>query len=134
MSNVKQHMISCSDHYEHRINVIADYLRTGWFMLKNQIAIFHYRGEWQFLSHIPAEEIAGFMQENSRLVVVEDTCENSGIKERLSWELTIMGQYQVDGLDLGHRYVTHGSIKQLHEHYGLSGEKIAKFIMEGVQK
>ena len=59
------------------------------------------------LSHIPAEEIAGFMQENSRLVVVEDACENSGIKERLGWELTKMGQYQVDGLDLGHRYVTH---------------------------
>ena len=85
------------------------------------------------LSHIPAEEIAGFMQENSRLVVVEDACENSGIKERLSWELTKMGQYQVDGLDLGHCYVTHGSIKQLHDHYGLSGERIAKFIMEGVQ-
>ena len=85
------------------------------------------------LSHIPTEEIAGFMQENSRLVVVEDACENSGIKERLSWELTKMGQYQVDGLDLGHRYVTHGSIKQLHDHYGLSGEQIAKYIMEGVQ-
>ena len=64
---------------------------------------------------------------------VRSACENSGIKERLSWELTKMGQYQVDGLDLGHRYVTHGSIKQLHDHYGLSGERIAKFIMEGVQ-
>lgn len=85
------------------------------------------------LSHIPAEEIAGFMQENSRLVVVEDACENSGIKERLGWELAKLGQYRVDGLDLGHRYVTHGSVKQLHEHYGLSGEKIAKYIMEGVQ-
>ena len=85
------------------------------------------------LSHIPTEEIAGFMQENSRLVVVEDACENSGINERLGWELAKLGQYRVDGLDLGHRYVTHGSVKQLHEHYGLSGEKIAKYIMEGVQ-
>ncbi len=86
------------------------------------------------LSHIPVEEIAAYMQDHKRIVVLEDVCENSGIKERLAWELSKLGAYQVDGLDLGHRYVTHGSVKQLHEYYGISGDKIAKFILEGVQK
>lgn len=80
------------------------------------------------LSCIPAKEIAAHTA--GRLVVVEDVCAHSGIKEAVAWELEKLGGYQVQGLDLGHRYVTHGSVPQLHAHYGISPEKIAEFIME----
>ena len=33
-------------------------------------------------------------------------------------------------IDLGHDFVTHGSIPELHEYYGLSAEKIAEFVRE----
>ena len=82
------------------------------------------------LSQIPGEEIAAYANGHNRIVVAEEVCENSGIKESVAWELAKLGDFRVEGLDLGHRYVTHGAMNQLHDHYGLSGERIAKFIME----
>lgn len=84
------------------------------------------------LTDMPAKEIAVYLDNQRRLVILEEVCENSGIKESLAWQLAKLGNYRVDGLDLGHRFSTHGAVKQLHTHYGLSPEKIVEFIMEGV--
>ena len=84
------------------------------------------------LSDISGRAILDKLPDSERVIVLEETCAHSGIKEAVSWELAKYGKFRVEGLDLGHRYVTHGSVPSLHEYYGISREKIAEFIMEGV--
>ena len=67
------------------------------------------------------------MSSNRKLVVMEEACAHSGIKEALSMELPFCKVY---GIDLGHRYVPHGSIQELYRAYGLDGQSIADYILE----
>lgn len=83
------------------------------------------------LSALPARQIAALLPENRRIVVAEEVCTGSGIREALSWELNeICPDCSVYGVDLGADFVTHGSKKELYAHYGLDGESIAKFTRE----
>ena len=83
------------------------------------------------LSALPARQIAALLPENHRIVVAEEACTGSGIREALSWELNeICPDCRVYGVDLGADFVTHGSKKELYAHYGLDGESIAKFTRE----
>lgn len=83
------------------------------------------------LSALPARQIAALLPENRRIVVAEEVCTGSGIREALSWELNeICPDCRVYGVDLGADFVTHGSKKELYAHYGLDGESIAKFTRE----
>ena len=83
------------------------------------------------LSALPARQIAALLPENRRIVVAEEACTGSGIREALSWELNeICPDCRVYGVDLGADFVTHGSKKELYAHYGLDGESIAKFTRE----
>ena len=83
------------------------------------------------LSALPARQIAALLPENHRIVVAEEVCTGSGIREALSWELNeICPDCRVYGVDLGADFVTHGSKKELYAHYGLDGESIAKFTRE----
>ncbi len=80
---------------------------------------------------IPVEEIAGFLPENGTVVILEEACTGSGIGESLA--CGIYAQYpgsKIYRLDLGHRYVTHGSLSALYSHYGLDGKSIAKYVTE----
>lgn len=67
------------------------------------------------------------MSSNRKLVVMEEACAHSGIKEALSMELPSCKVY---GIDLGHRYVPHGSIQELYRACGLDGQSIADYILE----
>ena len=83
------------------------------------------------LSALPVRQIAALQPENHRIVVAEEVCNGSGIREALSWELKeICPDCRVFGVDLGVDFVTHGSKKELYAHYGLDGESIAKFTRE----
>ena len=83
------------------------------------------------LSALPARQIAALLPENRRIVVAEEVCTGSGIREAISWELNeICPDCRVYGVDLGADFVTHGSKKELYAHYGLDGESIAKFTRE----
>ena len=83
------------------------------------------------LSALPARQIAALLPENRRIVVAEEVCTGSGIREALSWELKeSCPDCRVYGVDLGAAFVTHGSKKELYAHYGLDGESIAKFTRE----
>ena len=64
-----------------------------------------------------------------KMVVMEEVCANSGIKEALCMEL---GR-EVYGLDLGHRYITHGSLQELYHFCGLDGQSVADYILEVLQ-
>ena len=83
------------------------------------------------LSALPARQIAALLPENRRIVVAEEVCTGSGIREALAWELgKCCPELKMEGLDLGSDFVTHGSKKELYAHYGLDGESIAKFTRE----
>ena len=79
------------------------------------------------VSHLPAEEILTLMSENRRVVLAEEVCAGSGIREALAWELgKCCPELKMEGLDLGSDFVTHGNTQKLYEVCGLDGASIAR--------
>ncbi len=76
---------------------------------------------------IPVRTILDGMSQKRKLVVMEEVCAHSGIKEALSMELASCDVY---GIDLGHRYVTHGSLQELYCFCGLDGQSVADYVSE----
>ena len=83
------------------------------------------------VSPLPVEELCQKLSANSHVVVLEETCSESGICQSLGWEIAhrVPG-CRIDGIDLGHQYVTHGALDMLYAHYGLDAQSVADFIME----
>ena len=80
---------------------------------------------------LPMDALLEALGDCRHVVVVEDACAGSGIKEALAWELSqARPDCRVNGLDLGNRFATHGSIPKLYEYYGLDGASIADFVQE----
>lgn len=79
------------------------------------------------VSHFSGEEISGLMSQNHRLLVVEETCTGSGIREALAWELEKhLDNLKVDGLDLGRDFVPHGNQSKLYEYCAVDAASIAR--------
>ena len=79
------------------------------------------------VSHFSGEEISGLMSQNHRLLVVEETCTGSGIREALAWELEKhLDDLKVDGLDLGPDFVPHGNQSKLYEYCAVDAASIAR--------
>ena len=83
------------------------------------------------LSDPGAEEIAAQMSENRQVIVVEEACTGSGIREALAYELLqrVPG-CKIAGMDLGSDFVTHGNIKKLYECCGLDAASIVNYTKE----
>ena len=80
------------------------------------------------VSDLAAEEILAKMSENKVLILAEEVCGGSGIRESLAWEIHQKDPgCRIDGIDLGRGFVPHGSLKQLHRHCGLDAESIANY-------
>ena len=85
----------------------------------------------QEVSQIPAEEILAAMSENPCILVLEEVCNGSGIREAISWEIRMLcPDCIVDGLDLGADFVPHGNQKLLYKHCGLDEASIARYVKE----
>jgi len=78
---------------------------------------------------LPVRSILDGMSKNKKIVVMEEVCAHSGIKEALSMELS-RHCCDVYGIDLGHRFVTHGSVPELYKYCGLDGQSVASFVLE----
>lgn len=79
------------------------------------------------VSHFSGEKISGLMSQNHRLLVVEETCTGSGIREALAWELEKhLDDLKVDGLDLGRDFVPHGNQSKLYEYCAVDAASIAR--------
>ena len=79
------------------------------------------------LSVFPGEQIlkAG----PGPIVVIEETCTGSGIRERLAWQLrTLEPERMVSGIDLGPDFVPHGAQEKLYSLCGLDTASIAEFV------
>lgn len=83
---------------------------------------------------LPTERILAQMSQTRHVIVVEEVCNGSGIREALAWELRHrVPDCRVDGIDLGHNYVTHGDMNSLYRHHRLDSESIAEFVREAIQ-
>lgn len=83
------------------------------------------------LSPLPVEEIVSMLPPSGKVVVVEEICDQSGIYQELSYRLRkIMPHCTVECVNLGNRFIPHGSIAKLYETYGLDGQSIADFTLE----
>ena len=83
------------------------------------------------VSPLPVVEVAKKLSACHRVVILEETCTGSGIREALAWQLMKqVSDCRVDGIDLGSQYVTHGNIKNLYESHGLDAQSIANYIQE----
>ena len=83
------------------------------------------------LSDPGTEEIAAQISENRQVIVVEEACTGSGIREALAYELLqkVPG-CRITGMDLGGDFVTHGNVKKLHECCGLDAASIVNYTKE----
>ena len=80
---------------------------------------------------IPVEGIVSQMAESNHVVVIEEVCTGSGIREALAWELhQRCNDCCVDGIDLGSQFVTHGNLNRLYQAYGLDDQSIAQLVQE----
>ena len=83
------------------------------------------------LSDLHTEQIAEQMGINKTVIVVEEACSGSGIREALAFELMQnCPGCRVFSLDLGSDFVTHGNIKKLYECCGLDAASIANYTKE----
>ena len=87
------------------------------------------------VSDLPVDEILAKMGETSTVIVAEEVCTGSGVKEALAWELTRKRpECRIYGIDLGPDFVTHGNQKKLYECCGLDGASIAAYTKEVLSK
>jgi deoxyxylulose-5-phosphate synthase len=65
-----------------------------------------------------------------KVLVVEDTPTGSGIRESIAWCLRDRTECEVDGLDLGWSFATHGNTQSLYQQYGVDNSAICRAIKE----
>ncbi len=83
------------------------------------------------VSPLPIDSVIAQLPQDGRVVVVEEVCEGSGIRQALAWELSHRNHScRVDGIDLGRDYVKHGAVDLLHRQHGLDPQSIAQYVQE----
>ncbi len=84
---------------------------------------------------LPTAQIAQALSENHRVLTVEEVCAGSGIREALAWELgRAVPDCRMEGLDLGRRFVPHGSKEELYRLCGLDSASIAAAAREVLKR
>ena len=83
------------------------------------------------VSPLPSQEVADLLSEHPVLIIAEEVCGGSGIREALAWDLArLRPDCRVEGIDLGHRFVPHGALPALYQFCGLDRESIAAYTRE----
>ena len=83
------------------------------------------------IGELPVRQIASQMAAGRPLYVMEEVSGGCGIRDMLCQQLqSIMPGCTVHGVDLGNRFVTHGSIDRLYHHYGLDGQSVCDSVLE----
>lgn len=83
------------------------------------------------LSSLPIEEIAATLPQKGCVVIAEEVSGHCGIAQELAYGLQkLCPDCTFANIDLGNRYVPHGSMDALYAHCGLSAEAIKNFTME----
>ncbi len=89
----------------------------------------------QTISPLPVEEIVTKLGNCRDMIIVEEACTGSGVHEALAWKLRErIPALNIRALDLGDRYVTHGSVAQLYAAHGLDAKSIKNTAMEVLRR
>ena len=66
----------------------------------------------------------------SNVLILEEICAGSGICEAMAWAIhKEHPDITVEGIDLGHRFVPHGDVNTLYQHFGLDAQSICDYIL-----
>lgn len=80
---------------------------------------------------LPSEMLCEVLKSYRRVLIVEETCEGSGLYASIAYDLHHkLPECECYHLDLGNQYPTHGSVDSLYRHYGLDSASIAAYIQE----
>lgn len=83
------------------------------------------------LNPLPAQALAEALSGCTRAIVVEETSRGSGLREAIAWELyKSCPDCKISGIDLGDRFVPHGSVDALYQVCGLDAASIAATVEE----
>ena len=83
------------------------------------------------VSPLPVYHVLTMMADSPHVFIIEEAAGGCGIREALAWDLLhLKRDLQIDGMDLGHQYITHGDLKSLYQHYKLDAVSIAKHVKE----
>lgn len=86
------------------------------------------------LSDMSLEHVAETVAETSKILILEEACTDSGIREALAWRIHKRHPgADVHGIDLGHRFVPHGDVKRLYQQFGLDAQSVCDYISEVVR-
>ncbi len=80
---------------------------------------------------LPINGILENMAKDRPVFVVEEVSGGCGIRDALAAQLRAHGENgTISGIDLGNRFIPHGSIGKLYHHCGLDGQSIANSVLE----
>lgn len=83
------------------------------------------------LSAFPVEDILTQAPKGKPIIVVEEACRNSGIRDSLAREIgEFCPKCRITGIDLGPDYIPAGFITDLHQYSGLDPASIAAYTKE----
>ena len=83
---------------------------------------------------LPVQKVADALGKGTHVVVLEEVCRGSGVAQELAWQLNrLRPDCRVDCLDLGHRYIPHGSMQDLYDYCRLDGKSVAEYVLEVCQ-
>ena len=80
------------------------------------------------INPIPLKELCDALGDIDHALIVEETCNGSGIYQDIA--SVIQDRCRIWHIDLGPWYPTHGTVDQLYHHYGLDACSIADYIQE----
>ena len=83
------------------------------------------------LTDLDAAAIRQHLGSCRRVFVAEEVMSGSGIRGEIA---AMLPECHVTGTDLGNRYVTHGSVKELYQQYGLDAQSLCNQIAEVVNR
>ena len=87
------------------------------------------------VSNLSADQVLAQLSEHRTVIMVEEICSGSGIREALAWELHRLDPgCRIVGMDLGRDFVPHGSLGELYRHCGLDSTGIAAYTREVLSK
>ena len=80
---------------------------------------------------LPIEKVLSQIENCSHVVIIEETCNASGICEALAWQLQCCRpDCKITCMDLGGRFIPHGSIDTLYHHCRIDTESIVDRVLE----
>ena len=85
----------------------------------------------QTVSPLPVQQILSQMSQSQHVVIVEEICNGSGVRQELSYLLRNKAPAcRVDGIDLGRSFAVQGDMQALYKFYGMDAASIAEFTRE----